>query len=126
MTIGRFWLLLIIVWIEGVVTLSPSSRRIAVCQNKHCSKRNPNLLQTISNLVSNEGIAVESSGCLSHCEDGPNVEIHVGDKSQVLNEMVNAATVAVQLELNGCCDSIPKLLRAASNVMDKVVSTPGK
>jgi hypothetical protein len=127
--IGRSWLVILLfsIWIGKVLSLST----IRVCQNKHCCKRNPNLLQTISNLVDNnkEEIVVESSGCLSHCETGPNVEIlDRGGNSKVLNGMVDVATMAAQLESSGCSQlqSIPKLLIAASKVMERAATIKGK
>ncbi|KAL7557953.1 hypothetical protein ACA910_020322 [Epithemia clementina (nom. ined.)] len=63
-----------------------STTTIRVCQNKHCFKKYPNLLQTVSNYYywnaangddndNNNNIMVEASGCLSLCDLGPNVEL---------------------------------------------------
>ena len=100
------------------------SLSVRVCQNKHCVKRNPNILQTISNLID---VPIESSGCLSHCESGPNVEIHLpgGGSSKVMEGLTDATTVAIQLELH-LNFPIPKLLLAASKVMERATQTRGR
>ena len=92
-------------------SLSSSTNKIRVCQNKHCMKKYPQLHQTLSILLNHP---VEVSGCLSHCEKGPNVQLQggggggaspasVGDNndptgSVLLHGMVNVATVVDQLE----------------------------
>lgn len=78
---------------------------IRVCQNKHCCKRTrADILQTMSNLVvvadgvGPRRISVTSSGCLSNCDIGPNVQLEFKDGSSlVLNGMVDAQTCAIQL-----------------------------
>ena len=126
-------------------SLSSSTSKIRVCQNKHCMKKYPQLHQTLSILVNQP---VEVSGCLSHCEKGPNVQLQggcgggasptsVGDNndptgSVLLHGMVNVATVVDQLEQqqeeeqrnnnDNTSWSIPKLRIAACNVMDKATS----
>ena len=109
--------------IEGVVALSQS--QIRVCQNKHCLKANPLLLQTISQLTSPK--QVETSGCLSHCDDGPNIEIIESDgTSKVLNGLADATTASVLLEQALEDASFPKLLIAASKVMERVATLKGE
>jgi hypothetical protein len=107
---------------------------IKVCQNKHCCKRNKDVLQTIYNLVGisddnvDDKIVVESSGCLSHCDMGPNIEVTTkGDKKTpptILNGMTDVQTIAFQLgELSTIASpsflSVPKLLIAASKVIEQ-------
>ena len=96
---------------------SLSAPYIQVCQNKDCCKRYQgriDLFQTIQDL-NHFDAKVESSGCLSHCGQGPNIEID----GQVVHEITNAATAAVQLELT-LGKAIPKLLLAAVQVLEKV------
>jgi hypothetical protein len=105
---------------------------IKVCQNKNCCKRNSDVLQTIHNLVGmsdgvDDKIVVESSGCLSQCGMGPNIEVTTkGDKKTpptVLNGMTDVQTIAFQLgELSTTMPSfplVPKLLTAASKVIEQ-------
>jgi hypothetical protein len=105
---------------------------IKVCQNKNCCKRNSDVLQTIHNLVGmSDGvdgkIVVESSGCLSQCDMGPNIKVTTkGDKKTpptVLNGMTDVQTIAFQLgELSTTMSSfplVPKLLIAASKVIEQ-------
>jgi hypothetical protein len=106
---------------------------VRVCQNKHCCKRTrADILQTMSNLVvvggggSNQN-TVSSSGCLSNCDIGPNVQLELEDGTSILvNGMVDAQTCADQLI--GAIDSSSsietalaggKLLVAASKVMEQ-------
>ena len=108
---------------KGVVALSQP--QIRVCQNKHCLKANPSLLQTISQLTSPK--QVETSGCLSHCDDGPNIEIIESDgTSQVLNGLVDATTASVLLEQALEDSSFPKVLIAASKVIERVATLQGE
>lgn len=63
--------------------------------------------------------AVESSGCLSHCTDGPNVAIENEAASTILSGVYDAPTAAVLLE-EALGAPIPKVLVAASKLMEKV------
>lgn len=102
---------------------------IRVCQNKHCCKRaNGDVLQTIHNLVGTGGegnVVVEASGCLSHCDKGPNMEIKTRDCTILLQGMADAQTCAFQLgEISSSSSSssfppIPKILIAASKVIEQ-------
>lgn len=103
---------------------------IRVCQNKHCCKRNKDVFQTMHNLVDigdegGEKIIVESSGCLSHCDLGPNMEVTSGDKNTpptMLNGMVDAQTIAFRLGEFSTTSSFPplqKILIAASKVIEQ-------
>jgi (2Fe-2S) ferredoxin len=103
--------------LEGNVVYSLSQPVIRVCQNKHCMKRNACLLQTISQLA--PSASVESSGCLSHCEDGPNMEIEDGSTSTILTGVADAVTAVVQLEQT-LGAPVPKLLVAATKLMEQV------
>ena len=106
---------LLILVIAAVQCSSLSAPHIQVCQNKDCCKRYQgriDLLQTIHDF--NLDAKVESSGCLSHCGQGPNIEID----GQVVHEITNAATAAVQLDL-ALGKAIPKLLLAAVQVLER-------
>lgn len=100
---------------------------IRVCQNKHCCKRtNSDVLQTIHNLVGTgeEGnVVVEASGCLSHCDKGPNMEVKTRDGTIVLQGMTDAQTCTFQLgEVSSSSSSfppVPKILIAASKVIEQ-------
>jgi len=103
---------------------------IRVCQNKHCCKKNKDVFQTIHNLadiVDDEGekIIVESSGCLSQCDLGPNMEVTTGNKETpptLLNGMVDAQTIAFrlgELSTTSSFPSLPKILIAASKVIEQ-------
>jgi (2Fe-2S) ferredoxin len=94
---------------------SLSAPHIQVCQSKDCCKRYQgriDLFQTIHDF--NLDAKVESSGCLSHCGQGPNIEID----GQLFHEITNAATAAVQLEMT-LGKAIPKLLLAAVQVLER-------
>ena len=107
-------------------TIGLSQPKIRVCQNKNCKKRNPFLLQTISQLTHPD--QVEKSGCLGHCDDGPNIEtIKKGGKSQVINGLIDATSTSVllgQAIQEDIC--FPKLLVAASKVMERVSTIQGE
>ena len=93
--------------------------RVRVCQNKHCKKRYANLKQCISQLLPEA--EVESSGCLSHCNEGPNIEVENRGRATVLNGIQDVTTAAVLLEQNMEM-SIPKILLAASKILEQVPS----
>lgn len=103
---------------------------IRVCQNKHCCKgTNVDILQTMHNLVESGGdhggdnVVVEASGCLSHCDKGPNVEVTTGDSTLLLHGLTDAQTCAFELgELSSSTSSFPpirKILIAASKVIEQ-------
>mmetsp|Transcript_22580 Transcript_22580/g.62840 ORF Transcript_22580/g.62840 Transcript_22580/m.62840 type:complete len:292 (+) Transcript_22580:190-1065(+) len=100
---------------------------VRVCQNKHCCKRaNTDVLQTIHNLVGTGGdgsVVVEASGCLSHCDKGPNMEVQTRDGTTVLQGMTDAQTCALQFgEVSSSSPlfpPVPKILIAASKVMEQ-------
>lgn len=93
--------------------------RVRVCQNKHCKQRNANLKQCVSQLL--PAAEVESSGCLSHCNEGPNMEIECKYGTSVLNGVKDVTTAAILLEQT-IETSIPKILLAASKLMEQVPS----
>lgn len=102
---------------------------VRVCQNKHCCKRTKvDVLQTIHNLVDTSGgdhndVVVEASGCLSHCDNGPNVEVTTESGTVLLNGMTDSQICAFQLgEISSSTPSfppVPKILAAASKVMEQ-------
>lgn len=105
--------------------LSSSPTRIQVCQNKDCCKRfeasktSTNLVQTIRQLLMDDDIAVESSGCLSHCDKGPNVAIKTSKAEVVENGITGAPGAAAALELNLDDFKIHPTLLAAQKVMNQ-------
>eukprot|EP00980_Cylindrotheca_fusiformis_P029807 scaffold23891_cov132-Cylindrotheca_fusiformis.AAC.2 len=106
-----------------VIVQSLSQPVIRVCQNKNCLKRNGCLLQTVSNLVPSAN--VEASGCLSLCTEGPNVEVENKTMASMLNGVYDAPTAAIKLEeVLGA--PIPKLLTAASKLMEQVPNVANK
>lgn len=64
---------------------------------------------------------MESSGCLSHCNDGPNMEIDCKSGTSVLNGVEDVTTAAILLEQT-IETSVPKILLAASKLMEQVPS----
>lgn len=105
---------------------------VLVCRNKDCCKQAPHLLETVSDLLghgsSSSAITVESHGCLSHCEKGPNARVELPGKPLLfLHELKDATDVMVQLELvaDGAI-KIPKLIGAAARVLERVQATKGK
>lgn len=106
-------------------TKTSSSRKIIqICQNKDCCKNFPSkydggLPQTIKDLipdqykedVNNGNLVIETTGCLSHCNRGPNVNVKkMGDKDGEKSERVFgsidgvlAAAVALDVGLDIDC-----------------------
>lgn len=84
-------------------------------------------METVTDLLSPTTAMVESSGCLSQCNKGPNMEVQMPEKSILLHELQDATEVMTKLEL--ATDSsfrVPKLLEAAAKVMERVEATEGK
>ena len=123
----------------------PDIVSIQVCRHKNCCKKSPDLLQSVANLLGND--RVEESGCLAQCEKGPNVQVQFSLSSSslassssspplILHEMNDATTAAIQLELvtasNAAvattttttheAEQLPKLLKAAAKVLERVMS----
>jgi predicted metal-binding protein len=108
---------------------SPPKVRIQVCQNKDCCRGfqgSASLLDTLHDLIP-PGMAaahatVESTGCLSRCETGPNICIqkdgHPDNASIDLQGVENAAAAAMHLQTTCDVDVPPKLI-AAVKVMEK-------
>eukprot|EP00536_Pseudo-nitzschia_multiseries_P002801 jgi/Psemu1/251996/estExt_Genewise1Plus.C_390013 len=120
--------------LNGYLGVAEAYNVIRVCQNKHCCKRaNTDVLQTIHNLVGTgdnvDNVVVEASGCLSHCDKGPNMEVETSDgTTTVLQGMTDAQMCAFQLgEVSSSSSSsssasfphVPKILIAASKVMEQ-------
>ena len=126
----------------GSVALSSSRQRIhtiQVCQNKDCCQRftgrASNLVETLRQITynTNDVVNIESTGCLSHCDKGPNVRIFLQTvqeqttrgtttKEEILQHGINSANAAAAvLELVGGTDGLkihPTLL-AAWKVMEQ-------
>lgn len=93
--------------------------RVRVCQNKHCKKRFPNLKQCVKQLIPEA--EVESAGCLSRCNEGPNIEVERGGCATILNGIQDVTIAAVLLE-EITETSTPKILLAASKLLEQVPS----
>ena len=113
---------------------------VQVCRHKNCCKKSPYLLQSMANLLGND--RVEETGCLAQCEQGPNVQIQFSTTASplassssspplILHEMYDATTAAIQLEWATAsaatttpheAEPLPKLLKAAAKVLERVMS----
>jgi hypothetical protein len=114
----------------------PRIHTIQVCQSKDCCQRFTgracDLVQTLRQITynTNEVVTMESTGCLSHCDKGPNVRILLQTKrgtttttnEEILQHGINsAAAAAAVLELVSGTDGLkihPTLL-AAWKVMEQ-------
>jgi hypothetical protein len=126
---GVSWFPLIVVVLFSLDSCRALSKNniktIQVCQNKHCCKhyqgQSANLVQTIQDLThthdENDYIKVESTGCLSECQQGPNLQIGDQKISGVSNPGIAAAHL-VALDR-----PTPKLLLAAVQVLEKAHGT---
>ena len=124
------WALILNTEINGRIGKVEGFNIIRVCQNKHCFKKNKDVLQTIHNLadiIDDEGekIMVQSSGCVSQCDLGPNIEVTTGNKETpptLLNGMADAQTIAFrlgELSTTSSFPPLPKILIAASKVIEQ-------
>jgi len=93
---------------------------VKVCQNKHCCKRaaTVDVLQTMQNLA-DTNIQVEASGCLSHCDKGPNVEVTQADGTIALLHGMKDAKACILEWGVAELPPIPKILVAATKVMEQ-------
>ena len=98
---------------------------IKVCQHKNCMKQFPNgnLIETFQNLIeqscadSPSNISIESSGCLSGCGKGPNVNIEAGnEKDTVFGDINDPFTAALLIEAQ-CSHKCHPMLIAACDVI---------
>ena len=100
-----------------------SAYTIQVCTNKDCCKRfqgkAADLPQTLEQLLPSS-IDTETTGCLSHCGEGPNICVRKEDGSEEIHHGVsNANTAVAVLELSDPSLQIHPTLLAAVNVMEK-------
>lgn len=100
-----------------------SPTKIQVCQNKDCCRRfgsssGTNLVQTIRQLLLDDDVVVESSGCLSHCDKGPNIKI-VTNQEMVEHGIDGAPAAAAALSLSLPELQIHSTLLAAQKVMNQ-------
>jgi len=118
-----FFLLLLLL---NEIPISFSIRyTINVCQNKNCLKKFPkssgeNLKSLFRNLIcttsqSHDSIAIEASGCLSRCVNGPNIRIESDDSTKEYNKISDPQIASAVLETLGF--HTPDLLLAASDVI---------
>ena len=103
------------------VALTPS--KIQVCQNKDCCQRFPgraaNLVQTLRQITSLV-VDIESTGCLSHCDKGPNIRIIMNNNKEIVEHGVDSALAAATvLELADPELRIHPTLLAACKVMEQ-------
>lgn len=115
--------LCILLWFLQYLHLVQGLQHVKVCRNKTCCKRSPHLLESIADLLGTN--RVDDSGCLAQCEKGPNVQLQIRDQPPViLHELDDVTTAAIQLEVAAGVE-IPKLLKAAAKVLEKVSRTEG-
>lgn len=128
----RFFLILLMVLTQNAKPFAQPNphptpdRTFKICQNKHCVKRySPgNLVEVMENLVETSNINIESSGCLSNCDHGPNMVLETKKKKgeeKVFNRVDDHHTAASILE-QSCDLEVPTMLIAACTVMGKAIS----
>lgn len=116
------WLKFLLVMQAWQVHRCLTTSTVQVCRSKHCCKKSPLLLETLSDLLGAQ--AVESCACLSHCETGANAQITIpGQHPLLLQGLNNVTSVTVQLEMLNVPMDIPKLLRAAATLLERVQTT---
>jgi predicted metal-binding protein len=100
--------------------------RIKVCQNKDCCQRFQgkalSLVETMEYLLSDDSnrqtYLVESSGCLSQCGKGPNIQITTAKTKEQLHHQVESVhSAAAVLELSEI--SVHPTLLAAVKVLER-------
>jgi hypothetical protein len=103
-------------------SLSQSNRicKIKVCQNKGCVRKfqgsASNLVQTLRQITE---VPIETSSCLSHCDQGPNICI-IGDESEEIEHRVQTAfAAAAVLESKNTDLRIPSILLTAWKVIEQ-------
>ena len=97
--------------------------RIQVCQNKDCclrfQGRAANLVQTLRQITTLD-VPIEPTGCLSHCDKGPNIRIVVSNGKEVIEHGIDSAHAgAAVLELTDPNLRIHPTLLAAWKVMEQ-------
>jgi len=97
---------------------------IEVCENKHCCKhytgKAATLVQTLRQIIPGENsYDIQSSGCLSNCKDGPNIQIHKNKNTILHNGITSPHVAAAVLELNDDKLKIHPTFLAACQVMDR-------
>ena len=95
---------------------------IRICQNKHCVRNYPRkydggLIQTIQDLIPSpsstlQEISIESSGCLSQCNQGPNISIN----DRVFHKVNDVSMVAAILDVGLGIDSPGFIMAAIENM----------
>jgi len=96
---------------------------VKVCQNKNCMKqfKAGNLLETFNNLIPPESAAdfsIESSGCLSRCGEGPNIEAKSSsDRKTTMFVGIDSPDAAATVLESRYSLSSPAMLVAACDVM---------
>ena len=108
--------------------------RIQVCQNKDCVKNFPNkydggltqLLQDLIPVTNEEGgtaVVIEASGCLSKCNNGPNVCCRAGTTETIYSKVNDILMAAAILEVGADVDSPGDLMAA---IEDMAKASQGK
>lgn len=122
-------LVLLIVTFAPPLSTTALTTTISVCQNKDCCQRftskSANLVQTLDHLLctvdADSDVAVESSGCLGQCGQGPNIQVvqHQLTQSTILGHLETADAAAIALK--GLNMTVHPTLLAASNVMERAL-----
>ncbi|KAI2511921.1 hypothetical protein MHU86_2437 [Fragilaria crotonensis] len=117
------------VWLLARTTALSTIKSIQVCQNKDCCSRfqgrASNLVQTLRQITSQVGVPIESTGCLSHCDKGPNIRIVISNGKEVIEHGVDSAhAAAAVLELADPNLRIHPTLLAAWKVMEQSQQAP--
>jgi hypothetical protein len=133
---------------RGVSVSAISIAKIQVCQNKHCCRRFrgqstlPQILMDILSVTTdqqgqqqhdddteqtNNGreLYVESTGCLSLCDEGPNIKVffdsddnvHNAPKDLLLSGLLDSKTIIASLE-QALQKTFPVKLKAAIQVLE--------
>ena len=109
-------------------TTSTTITRIQVCQNKDCCQRfqgrAANLVQTLRQIITTTEAErlpiIESTGCLSHCDKGPNIRMVMSNGMDVVEHGVDSAhAAAAVLELIDSDLKIHPTMLAAWKVMEQ-------
>lgn len=117
-----------IVLVSSFLFTGGDSYTVKICQNKNCCKKNPYLLETVYDFVgvgNGASGVVESSGCLSNCDIGPNMEVEKsGMEAKLINGIDDSTMASVQLEL-ALDVTFPKLLVAAAKLIERAANSKG-
>eukprot|EP00586_Coscinodiscus_wailesii_P016157 CAMPEP_0172514826 /NCGR_PEP_ID=MMETSP1066-20121228/263043_1 /TAXON_ID=671091 /ORGANISM="Coscinodiscus wailesii, Strain CCMP2513" /LENGTH=218 /DNA_ID=CAMNT_0013295649 /DNA_START=6 /DNA_END=659 /DNA_ORIENTATION=+ len=110
---------------------------IKVCQNKHCLKQftssssgpssdttPASLFRNLLSPSSQNLVTIETTGCLSHCDKGPNVQVTENQNPVKVYNGVNSPEMAATV-LEACHNPAPPVLIAAQTVISQAHSAEG-